>query len=419
VRRRPILFLAICGEGMGHATRSWPIVRELSARFEVHVFAGGRVYEYLVSRVEHLHWIQTLALVYRDNKVDVWASFLRNMSHLAHFIWSCTKFVSLAVALRPHVLVTDFEAVSAYMSIPLRLKTVTFDNQHVFSRTGVSYPERYQVDAKALGNAIFWTVPYANRFVISTFFQPPVTRPHTRVVPPIVRPEVLELETSESDIVLVYQTSDSNAHLLDVLNQVDAPFVIYGLGQDKIVGNCTLRTFSEVRFLEDLARARAVITNGGHTLISEALALGKPVLSEPVVGQFEQILNALYIERLGVGRHVERLSPEAVTSFLDELDRFRANLQTSYPAPDNSAAIRGLEEAIFELSPALRELVAAQPSPVLDQLPVKPLLVAHHPQGAEGSEDRGNGERSPVGPRGADEAAGDVRKGADIPRIGE
>jgi len=382
----------MCGEGMGHATRSWPIIRELSARYEVHVFAGGRVYEYLVSRVEHLHWIQTLALVYEDNRVNVAASWLTNWRRLAQFLWSAGKFISMALALRPRVLVTDYEAVSAYMSVPLRLKSVCFDNQHVFGRTGVTYPERYERDARALGTANFATVPYANRYVVSTFYHPPVTRAHTRLVPPVVRPEVLELETSDSDTVLVYQTSASNRALIPTLNQVAGEFVVYGLGRDEVIGNCTLRTFSEVRFLEELARARAVITNGGHTLITEALALGKPVLSEPVQGQFEQILNAIHIERMGVGRHIEKLTPEAVTSFLAELDRFRAVLHDSYPRPDNAAAIHGLEEAIWELSPALRELVAPERSAALDQLPVKPLLVEHHAVGAEAAQVGGEGQ---------------------------
>lgn len=376
--RRPVLFFALCGEGMGHATRSWPVIRHFSERYEVHVFAGGRVHEYLVSRVEHLHWIQTLALVYRDNAVDVGASVRTNFSHLPGLVWSVSKFASLAVALRPHVLVTDFEALSTYASIPLRLKTVAFDNQHILRRALVRYPPRYERDARAAARAIFWTIPFANRHVISTFFEAPITRPHTRIVPPIVRPEVLELTPTTSDTVLVYQTSDSNRRLVPVLNQVDAQFVIYGLHREEVIGNCTLRTFSEVRFLEDLARARSVLTNGGHTLITEALALGKPILCEPVVGQFEQVLNALLIDELGYGQLVECLTPEAVRDFLQLEDRFRRTIQERYPPADNATALRGLEEAILELSPLLREVMAPARSEALEQGEVKPLLITHH-----------------------------------------
>lgn len=368
MQRRPVLFYALCGEGMGHATRSWPVIRYLGRRYEVHVFAGGRVHEYLVTRVEHLHWIQTLALVYRDNQVDVGGSAVQNLRHFPLMIWSCLKFASLALAQRPHVLVTDFEALSTYMAIPLRLKTVAFDNQHVFGHTEVSYPARFEADARATARAIFWTIPHANRFVISNFFRPPVCRPHTRLIPPVVRPEVLALRPTDGDTVLVYQTSDSNTRLIPTLNRVAQRFIVYGLRREAVVGNCTLRTFSEARFLEDLASAKAVITNGGHTLISEALALGKPILSEPVRGQFEQLLNAIYLEKMGMGRFVDRLTEVEVQAFLDNLDGYRDRVRLDYPAVDNEAALGELEEAILELSPALRELRATgdRPPALLD-----------------------------------------------------
>ena len=44
------------------------------------------------------------------------------------------------------------------------------------------------------------------------------------------------------------------------------------------------------------------MAGGGFTLMSEAVYLHKPLLSVPVVGQFEQVLNALYLQALNFGR---------------------------------------------------------------------------------------------------------------------
>ena len=390
---------------MGHATRSWPVVQYLSQRYEVHVFAGGRVHEYLVSRVEHLHWIQTMALVYKNNVVDVAASARLNLSKIPQVLWSAGKFSSLALSLRPRVLVTDFEGISTYMAHALGMKVVSFDNQHIFKRTAVQYPQRFQREAAALSKAIFWTVPHAHRYVVSTFFHPHVTRPNTRLVPSIVRPEVLALKPTTSDTVLVYQTSASNTRLIPVLNRVDAKFVVYGLHREEQVGNCSLRSFSEARFLEDLARARAVITNGGHTLISEALALGKPVFSEPVAGQFEQMINAIYIEKLGFGVFSERMTPDQVTDFLQRLPLFARTIAQNYAGADNLHALQTLEQAILELSPALLELqeVSARSLGQVNKPPVEPLLPAHHGVGVKTSQDLG--DKLPAAP---DDAAGQV-----------
>ena len=49
-----------------------------------------------------------------------------------------------------------------------------------------------------------------------------------------------------------------------------------------------------------------MVTGGGFSLLSEAVYLGKPVLSIPLRGQFEQLMNARYLERDGYGICAER-----------------------------------------------------------------------------------------------------------------
>ena len=68
-------------------------------------------------------------------------------------------------------------------------------------------------------------------------------------------------------------------------------FVVYGLKRHdqkskgspvaKTFPNCIVRDFSEDGFVADLATARAVVCNGGLSLIGEALYLGKPIFSVP------------------------------------------------------------------------------------------------------------------------------------------
>ncbi len=68
------------------------------------------------------------------------------------------------------------------------------------------------------------------------------------------------------------------------------------------------------------------MANGGFTLISESIYLKKPVLSIPVKGQFEQILNAIYLERLGYGEFHEELEKDSVIHFLSKLDSYNDSL---------------------------------------------------------------------------------------------
>ena len=50
----------------------------------------------------------------------------------------------------------------------------------------------------------------------------------------------------------------------------------------------------------------------------------------PLERQFEQTLNSLYLEKLGYGEYHEKLSEEAIVSFLAKTPQYTKNLE-SYP----------------------------------------------------------------------------------------
>ena len=92
-----------------------------------------------------------------------------------------------------------------------------------------------------------------------------------------------------------------------------------------------------------------MITNGGFTLIGEALHLGKPILSVPVKQQFEQILNAIYLERLGYGEYHKFLNKKIITDFLSKLENYRENIK-SYKKQDNSKIFKEIDELVERYS---------------------------------------------------------------------
>jgi uncharacterized protein (TIGR00661 family) len=78
--------------------------------------------------------------------------------------------------------------------------------------------------------------------------------------------------------------------------------------------------------VDDLASARAVVSNGGLSLIGEAVYLGKPIFSVPVRNQYEQILNARYLEELGYGLAAERIEADVLGLFLKEAPKYAARV---------------------------------------------------------------------------------------------
>jgi uncharacterized protein (TIGR00661 family) len=146
----------------------------------------------------------------------------------------------------------------------------------------------------------------------------------------VLRQEILSAHAEEGEHLLVYQTSESNRELPDLLRASGRECRIYGyrrdLKEDLVDGPLCFRPFSEQRFIEDLRTAKAVVANGGFTLLSEAVYLHKPVLSTPVKKQFEQLLNARYLERDGYGLYAEELDGERLGEFLERLPEFGRSL---------------------------------------------------------------------------------------------
>ncbi len=138
--------------------------------------------------------------------------------------------------------------------------------------------------------------------------------------------------------------------LIELLKEFDDKFIIYGFYKEGVEGNLSFRNFNEEDFFDVLASSRAVITNGGFNVISEAIYLNKPVFSIPVKKQFEQILNAIHLERLGYGEFHEDPDKGDLEKFLLNLDVYKENIESNFVHDGNQAVLRELDEIIEEFT---------------------------------------------------------------------
>jgi uncharacterized protein (TIGR00661 family) len=120
------------------------------------------------------------------------------------------------------------------------------------------------------------------------------------------------------------------------------------LNRDEQIGNVTLKKFSEEGFIRELATSKAVITNGGFSLISEAVFLQRPVCSFPLGGQFEQFVNGAQVERLGYGRRFTEFTPDAVKAFLYDLGQFSENL-SRYEQDGNQVTLAAVDRFLRDV----------------------------------------------------------------------
>jgi uncharacterized protein (TIGR00661 family) len=335
------------GEGMGHATRSQVVIEHLLERHEVRVDASGAAFRYLSPLLPAVDEVLGPSFVLEQGEIRRWATVRRNLAAGASGTPEVIRgWVELMRGWRPDVVVTDFEPLSAAWARTTRTPLIAVDNINMLDRCRhdreilAGHREDYAV-ARAVSRSM---VPSAVWYLVTTFFRPPIAKGQTKLVPPILRAEILAAEPEAGDHLLVYWGGDEEA--LEALRASGVPCRVYGMrggpeGASR-EGNLLFQPRSNEGFVEDLRSARGVIAGGGFSLMSECVYLGKPMLALPLRGQFEQVLNARYLQREGFGIAAEGLTPEALDGFLTGLDGFAERL-SGYEQDGNRTTLEAVE----------------------------------------------------------------------------
>jgi uncharacterized protein (TIGR00661 family) len=336
------------GEGMGHATRSQVVIDALLKAHDVRVVASGAAFRYLRDRLPRVDEIFGPSFAMKNGEIQRWATVRQNFAKGPRELPDTVKhWMKLVHEWRPEVVITDFEPLAGRYARATRTPLVCVDNINMVDRCRhdreiIGREREDFLLARAVTRAM---VPTAGDYIITTFFRPPLARGRTTLVPPIVRPEIVAAEPVRGDHLLVYSSGEEE--LLDALRSSGVRCRVYGMrgGPEETVveGNLEFRPRSNEGFLEDLRSARGVVAGGGFSLLSEAVYLGKPALSVPLQGQFEQVMNARYLQREGFGMCAMEVTPAVLAEFLERLDEFALSL-AGYEQVGNTVALGTIEE---------------------------------------------------------------------------
>jgi len=249
------------------------------------------------------------------------------------------------------VVISDFESWSYLFAVNHRLPVISLDNIQIVNRCRhePQILRGHEADFQIARGVVKAKVPGAWHYLITTFFYPPVRKRRTTLHPPVLRPEILSARPEPGGHLLVYQTYTTHAGLPELLRKTGLECRIYGLRRDLPApvreGNLLYLPFSEQGFIEDLRTARGVVASGGFTLMGEAVYLRRPMLAEPVGKQFEQILNARYLESLGYGMSAEEITEPRLREFLERIPEFERNL-AGYSQDGNRELLLKLDEVL-------------------------------------------------------------------------
>jgi uncharacterized protein (TIGR00661 family) len=346
------ILYGVVGEGMGHAMRSRVILEHLlSQEHDVEIIASGRAVDFLAKRFEGVNRIHGLHMIYEENRVrpmkTLWSNVLTGATGVPKNI---AAYFDLITSFRPQVVISDFESWTYLYAKTHRLPILSIDNMQIINRCTLpdAIVEGHQAEFQLTKTFIKGKLPFCDEYFITTFFRPPVRKEKTRLFPPILRPEILAAKRRRGDHILVYTTGEGNATFAQTLEKTGVECRIYGMRRDLkeevALGNLRFQPFSEDKFIDDLASSRAVIAGGGFTLMGEAVYLHKPMLAIPLARQFEQVLNARYLQHEGYGRHAESLDDSKhVNEFFEALPSCEEKL-AHYTQDGNTEIMRAIDE---------------------------------------------------------------------------
>jgi uncharacterized protein (TIGR00661 family) len=345
---------AMCGEGRGHATRARAIVEAMRGRHQLTLFASDCAHDMLSVHypTEDVRLIRIPGLRFGygpAGRVDL----MRTLWMAARFRWEVNSRVDAVLPelerARPDLVIADFEPIVPRAARRLGLPFVSFDHQHYLVVSDFSgLPFWVRQEAHLAAPFVRALYDWQQATIVSAFYRAPLKKEFrdTTWVGTLIRPEMLPIRPTHGRHLVAYMRRHASAETLSALAASGREVRVYGLGARASEGPLRFMAIDERRFIDDMAGCDAVVSTAGNQLVGEALFLSKPLLVMPEAMNFEQSVNAHFLEKSGLG-WAERgqLTTARLGAFLEAVPDLRGRIRPT-TVWGNDAAVAALERQI-------------------------------------------------------------------------
>jgi len=192
------------------------------------------------------------------------------------------------------VVINDFDSITSLACKLQKVNSVQFGHQASFFSDATPRPEKKSI----MGEMILKHYAPSPKHIGLHF-----EKYDSFIHPPIIKDEIINAEPKNLNHITVYLPSFQKDCLEKAFNKLSDVEFHWFLGDVKMkhtVGNITHYPVNQKHFNESLINCHGIITGGGFETPSEALYLGKKILSIPIRDHYEQECNAAALKKMGV-----------------------------------------------------------------------------------------------------------------------
>ncbi|MBI3521420.1 MAG: glycosyl transferase [Bacteroidetes bacterium] len=282
------IFYAVQATGNGHISRAQQIYPYLKNFGDVDFFVSGN----------NANLKFPLPIKYRSKGCSLhyskcgglnYSGIIKNIKP-----WMMYKDASSLPLEKYDVIINDFDFITSLACKLKKLPSVQLGHQASFQSDATPRPDKRSL----VGEKILKHYAHATNH-IGFHFQ----SYDSFILPPVIKEEFIGAKVSDLNHVTVYLPSFQQHCLLAAFNKlkhIHFHWFLDGIESIRTESNITYYPIDQSLFNKSLLSCHGLITGGGFETPSEALYLGKKLISIPIRNHYEQQCNAAALKKMGI-----------------------------------------------------------------------------------------------------------------------
>lgn len=310
---RPLKYIFLVqGEGRGHMTQAITLSKMLADEGHVvsHVFIGSdnkrTVPAFFHKKIvaAETESLSSPGFVVDDKGkgIQIRLTVVKSLGTISKYFQSIHRIHTVVDQKRPDVLLNFYDPLGGLYNMIFRPELIYLCIGHQY----LAHHQNFQF-AKGFTNKLLFLInnkitSIGAKKLLALSFKP-YSKPTNKkliVLPPLLRPEVFQKVGKSGDFILTYILNKGYAEEIMEWHRSNREVKIHCFWENhrapetlKIHPNLIFHRLSDTKFLELMADCKAYASTAGFESICEALFLGKPIMTVPVRGHYEQQCNAI------------------------------------------------------------------------------------------------------------------------------